>query len=191
VRIVGWPAGLLILLGTCLVVAVVASSRININEFSIHHFYKNRLVRCYLGASNSLHRKPNRLTGFDPRDDFPIADLVPNLKYQGPYAIVNTALNLNAGSELAKQERKAASFVFTPRVCGFAPSVTKEDEDVVRRRGDDLDRNGYRATRGYSPPQRARGSARRWRSPERRPTRTWAITRRGRWRSCSPCSTCA
>ena len=38
------------------VVTAIASSRININEFSLHHFYKNRLVRCYLGASKSRRR---------------------------------------------------------------------------------------------------------------------------------------
>ncbi len=33
--------------------------------------------------------------------------------------IINAALNLVAGKELAWQERKAASFVFTPRFCGY------------------------------------------------------------------------
>ena len=28
--------------------------RFNINEFSMHHFYKNRLVRCYLGRQQEL-----------------------------------------------------------------------------------------------------------------------------------------
>lgn len=149
----GRRAGFVVLLVALGVVAFVASSRININDFSIHDFYKNRLVRCYLGASHGVDRKPNRLTGFDPLDDFPLADLVPEGKepYQGPYAIVNTTLNLNAGSELAKQERKGASFVFTPRVCGFAPSVTKKDQDAMQH--DDLDPSGYRNTRGYSQPK--------------------------------------
>ena len=58
----------------------------------MHHMYKNRLVRCYLGASNSKKRKPNALTGFDPADDFSLAALVPEGEkpYCGPYAIVNT-----------------------------------------------------------------------------------------------------
>lgn len=149
----GRQAGFVVLLVALGVVAFVASSRININDFSIHDFYKNRLVRCYLGASHGVDRTPNRLTGFDPLDDFPLADLVPEgtEPYQGPYAIVNATLNLNAGSELAKQERKGASFVFTPRVCGFAPSVTKEDRDARQRDG--LEPGGYRETRGYSQPK--------------------------------------
>src|SRR4029078_13445601 len=39
----------LLLLG-CILVAVVASQRINVNEFSMHHFYKNRLRGVLLGA---------------------------------------------------------------------------------------------------------------------------------------------
>jgi hypothetical protein len=138
-------------LGVCVGVAWVASWRININEFSMHHMYKNRLVRCYLGASNEK-RNPNALTGFDPTDDFSLADLLPGNKkpYYGPYAISNTALNLNAGSELAQQERKAASFIFTPLFCGFAPSKTREDLRQVNR--GKVAADGYRPTRGYSCP---------------------------------------
>jgi hypothetical protein len=147
----GW---LLLFFGACVGAAAVASKRININEFSMHHFYKNRLVRCYLGASNSKNRKPNALTGFDPADDFSIASLLPDEenRYFGPYAIVSTALNLNAGSELAQQERKAASFVFTPGFCGFAPSGSKEDQHAVRQSCGRFEAHGYRATPDYSCP---------------------------------------
>ena len=140
----------LALLATCVVAVAILPLRLNINEFSMHHFDKNRLVRCYLGASHE-DRRPNRLTGFDPHDDFPIATLRPNdpeRPYHGPYPIVNCALNLNTGSELAKQERHGASFVFTPGFCGFDPPHSKEDLAVTRRT-DDLSAEGYRATPGY------------------------------------------
>ena len=145
---------LLLFMAVCAAVAGIASWRVNINEFSMHHMYKNRLVRCYLGASNSKKRKPNSLTGFDPADDFSIADLLPDDKkpYYGPYPIVNTALNLNAGSELAQQERKAASFVFTPKFCGFAPSPSKEDRRAVIDSNGEFEVDGYRPTEGYSCP---------------------------------------
>ena len=146
--------GLLTLLGGCLVVAVIASTRININEFSLHHFYKNRLVRCYLGASNSARRRPNRLTGFDPSDEFPLAKLLPDADppYLGPYALVNAALNLNAGSELAKQERKAASFAFTPAFCGFMAAASKKDLELAKRKESEFRASGYVPTLGYSHP---------------------------------------
>jgi hypothetical protein len=147
------PLWLLALSFGCLTVTWIASLRINITEFSLHHFYKNRLVRCYLGASRSANRKPNPLTGFDPADDFPISALLPDasLAYHGPYAIVNATLNLNAGSELAQQERKAASFVFTPAFCGFAPSRSGEDTYAVGHTSG-LDKYGYRPTKGYGFP---------------------------------------
>ena len=163
----GYPARLLdpggerlpaaaILLGVFAAIALVASARININEFSLHHFYKNRLVRCYMGASNRS-RRPNSLTGFDPRDDFPLASLTPRMTgaggqhnpYLGPYPIINTAVNINTGAELAQQERKAASFVFTPAVCGFDPALTGEQ---VKTDDGDPSPFGYRDTLNYAYP---------------------------------------
>ena len=84
------------------------SRRFNVNEFSMNHFYKNRLVRCYLGASHGSNREPNPFTGFDPQDDIPLRKLGPAREHDAPYAIINCALNLNHGSEFAWQERKAA-----------------------------------------------------------------------------------
>ena len=146
--------GLLGLLAGGLVVAVIASTRININEFSLHHFYKNRLVRCYLGASNSKRRKPNRLTGFDPSDEFRLASLQPinDPPYLGPFALVNATLNLNAGSELAKQERKAASFAFSPTFCGFLPAASRRDLELVKQKRGEFETSGYVPTLGYSHP---------------------------------------
>ena len=121
----------------CAGVGLLFSYRVDINEFSIHHFYKNRLVRCYLGASHTENRKPDMFTGFDADDDLPLArfDHAPPLKnrasdcdsrpvampapYAGPYPIVNCALNLVGGRDLAWQERKATSFIFTPKYCGY------------------------------------------------------------------------
>ena len=113
-----WIEVALILLAS-LLVSLGLGSRVNINEFSIHHLYKNRLVRCYLGASQRWNRRPNSWTGFDPKDDLRINDLTPAKGYFGPFAIINTALNVNRGSELAKQDRKASSFVFTPLSVGY------------------------------------------------------------------------
>jgi hypothetical protein len=46
---------------------------ININKFSLHSMYRNRLIRAYLGASRldqyGVKRTPNLLTGFDPDDN--------------------------------------------------------------------------------------------------------------------------
>jgi hypothetical protein len=79
---------------------------------------------------------------------------------------VNAALNLYAGAELAQQERKAASFVFTPAFCGFDPPLTRasaremesqnDTKEKGRQRQEDAKKTiepyGYRPTRGYAYP---------------------------------------
>jgi len=97
-------------------VSFLLSVQVDVNDFSLHHFYRNRLVRCYLGASNP-HRKPQRFTGFDPDDDLPLIWLSGD--YPGPYPILNAALNITAGEELGYATRRAKSFVFTPLYCGY------------------------------------------------------------------------
>lgn len=97
--------------------ALLMSWRVNINVFSLHHFYRNRLTRCYLGATNT-ERKPHALTGFDPEDDVTLAQLAG----QKPLHIVGTAINLNRGRQLAWQSRRAASFAFTPLHAGYEPA---------------------------------------------------------------------
>ena len=48
------------------------SRYVNINTFSLHGMYRDRLIRAYLGASNP-NRHPNAFTGFDRDDDAPLA----------------------------------------------------------------------------------------------------------------------
>lgn len=95
-------------------IALILAWRVNINLFSLHHFYRNRLVRAYLGATNN-ERHPHPFTGFDEADDFPIKDLK-----QRPYHIINTALNFTNGKKLGYQDRKSSSFIFSPLYCGFS-----------------------------------------------------------------------
>jgi hypothetical protein len=107
----------------CLVFALLISWRVDVNEFSIHYLYRNRLVRCYLGASVE-NRKPQPFTGFSDADDVPLASLqIPIAGTDGvddrPLPILNTTLNVVRGKELGLQTRKARSFPFTPLYVGF------------------------------------------------------------------------
>ncbi|MDB6157079.1 MAG: conserved rane protein of unknown function [Gammaproteobacteria bacterium] len=59
------------------VVALIASRISNVNRFSLHGMYRNRLVRAYLGASNCAidgeeRRTPDPFTGFALNDNFPL-----------------------------------------------------------------------------------------------------------------------
>ncbi len=113
-----------------LATAAALASRIDVNLFSIYHFYRQRLVRCYLGASRCKVRVPHPFTGFDPRDDLKLAELcstpLGKPQCQRPYPLFNTAMNLVAGKQLAWQQRRAAAFVFSPMATGY--SFTLPDE---------------------------------------------------------------
>jgi hypothetical protein len=108
---------LLIVMGVLAGVVLLMALTLDVNVFSFHMFYRNRLVRCYLGASNDSAgtRRPHPFTGFDPAD----SPMMTDLAAQRPYHIINTALNLTRASNLAWQERKAASFAIAPLFCGY------------------------------------------------------------------------
>jgi hypothetical protein len=63
-----------------LLVGIGISLRINLNIFSLHAGYRNRIIRAFLGASRPDHqRRPNPFTGFDPADNISINELRPGL----------------------------------------------------------------------------------------------------------------
>jgi hypothetical protein len=96
-------------------IAFTMGKFVNVNRFSMHMMYRNRLVRAYLGASRkSGKRRPHLFTGFDPRDDIRFHEL----GAQRPLHVVNITLNLVSGENLAWQERRAESFTASPLHCG-------------------------------------------------------------------------
>ncbi len=115
--------------------------RVDVNDFSMHGFYRNRLARCYLGATRR-NRKPDPFTGFDDHDTashgIAMADLLPanydplpgtifhKGRYTGPFPIFCSTINLSYGEDLGAQERKGASFAFTPLYSGYHVGWTGE-----------------------------------------------------------------
>jgi len=100
------------LTGITVVFGIVMGFFINANTFSLHAIYRNRLIRAYLAASckavdpkdaSPKARKHDLFTGFDPEDNFELHKLSP----KRPLHVLNGALNLVKGEELAWQERKA------------------------------------------------------------------------------------
>ena len=120
-----WPslaaaAWMIAALVIVLVLGLLASKYVNINRFSLHALYRNRLIRAFLGASNGA-RTPNAFTGFDEADNIRMYDLWPaeagpdgwptvGRANWRPFHVVNIALNAVATSNLAWQERKAMPF---------------------------------------------------------------------------------
>jgi hypothetical protein len=106
---------------------VIMAWRVDINEFSLNAFYRNRLVRCYLGATrvDDPTRVPQNFTGFDGEDDIQLDHLVRGGAPQGPLHIVNCALNLGGSSDLALHTRHSAVFTLSPLFCG-SPYVSRD-----------------------------------------------------------------
>ncbi len=107
------PTTALALTGLMLLLSWAMGRFVNVNKFSLHAMYENRLSRAYLAAS-VREGKPHPFTGFCSDDDMPIRDL----RGQRPLHVVNMALNLVSGKRLAWQQRKATSFTVTPYHAG-------------------------------------------------------------------------
>lgn len=112
-------AGALVSFLASVAVVLVVARFINVNRFSAHALYRNRLARAFLGSArghagiDSSTRDP--FTGFDDADNLQMA----KLRVDGHlYHVVNMALNVVSGDNKAWQERKAESFVVTPRHAG-------------------------------------------------------------------------
>jgi len=96
-------------------IGLVMACFVNVNKYSLHGAYRDRLVRAYLGASNDK-RKQNTFTGFDDNDNIDLHDL----ENQRPLHVINATVNLVGGKNLAWQNRKAASFTMSSLHCGSA-----------------------------------------------------------------------
>ncbi len=70
--VAGWCLALLAL-------GLVMSRLIDLNRFSMHAMYRDRLVRGYLGASRGKAREPDDFTGFDPADNLSMFELRPEM----------------------------------------------------------------------------------------------------------------
>jgi len=113
-----------IVLAGCAAALVLMAARVDINQFSLNAFYRNRLVRCYLGATRHPEdRHPQNFTGFDDFDDLKLTELVKpadpgGVSNLGPFHIVNCTLNLGGSSDLSVHTRHSAVFTLTPFYCG-------------------------------------------------------------------------
>ena len=110
-------------LAIVLAIALVASFYVNINRFSLHALYRNRLIRAYLGASRQ-ERHPDLFTGFDADDNIRMHELWPprpaadGANSRSLFHVINIALNVVATKRKAWQQRKAEPFTVSPLHCG-------------------------------------------------------------------------
>ena len=123
-----------------MVISMTMAAVIHTNKFSLHAMYRNRLIRAYLGASRlkeyGHERKPNLFTGFDRKDNPELCAMAPNGQLaQRPLHIVNMALNLAHGDNLAWQQRKAQSFTASSLHCGSWNLAYRSSSQYGRNRG--------------------------------------------------------
>jgi hypothetical protein len=106
----------------CGAFAAIASFFINVNRFSMHALYRNRLIHAFLGSArgkrgeDSTTRDP--FTGFDFKDNARVRDLMHPANRPRLFHVINMALNVVSGTNKAWQERMAESFTVTPKASG-------------------------------------------------------------------------
>ncbi|WP_300340622.1 patatin-like phospholipase family protein [Accumulibacter sp.] len=117
-----WPLYMSGPIAAFFVLSVLVLTASGPNSFSMHDFYRNRLNRAFLGASNTK-RNPLPTVGIDEGDDPMLRDLIAGkgeaaIVYR-PFPVWCAAVNVTTERRLGLSERKAASFVFTPLRAGF------------------------------------------------------------------------
>jgi hypothetical protein len=104
---------------------IIAGIVLDPNEFSLHGFYRDRLVRCYLGASNGGAPAPDAVWNIYT-DDIPLVSLQEAVREGAPFQILNTAVNLFGSKCLDVRQRNCDSFALTPISCGsWATNYTR------------------------------------------------------------------
>ena len=104
------PGRLLVAIALLLAAAGWVLGRfINTNRFSLHYYWRDRMMRAYLGASRKRAKTKNKFTDFDMSDNLQMYEVK-----QKPLHVVNVTLNLAGGDKLEWQDRKAESFSISP-----------------------------------------------------------------------------
>ncbi len=118
------PATMLAITAVIALAALAISAMVvvfvDINEFSLHALYRNRLVRAFLRASRGPDA-PESDTAFDEKDDLTLAQLWPSGPATGDphdaphlFHVLNATLNDLGGTRPEWNERKGVSFTFSP-----------------------------------------------------------------------------
>jgi hypothetical protein len=153
-----WPYWALLpwhlLVALILFSAVWGLNRVNVNRFSMHAVYRNRLMRAFLGSARDTDRTPDPFTELDPNDNVPLSLLAAPHGPRKLYPVINMTLNVSAGGPAAWAERKAMSFTATPLACGAAmlalPYSTRPAEGVFVPTVDYAGREGRYEARSHT-----------------------------------------
>jgi hypothetical protein len=151
---------------------VLLSARFGVNSPSMHMFYQSRIAEAYLrevlpGGETSLASRRDT-TGANSglaQEMLGLENLTPERTagYNGPYLLLNAAMNVTSSDEPAWQDRRAANFLFSPLYCGYQPARraikakkllgndgTSQELDQGRKwKPEKLSKYGYKRTADY------------------------------------------
>ncbi|MEK6335347.1 MAG: hypothetical protein AABM67_10390 [Acidobacteriota bacterium] len=126
-----------ILMGVC---GWIFGRLININRISLHFYWRNRIMRAFLGASRDRRHTKNMLTDFDPRDNLQMHELK-----QRPLHLIN--VTLNRGSRTHKRN----SFTVSPLHSGSYPLGYRDSRNYGGSSGISLATSAAVSAAGVSP----------------------------------------
>ncbi|MBI1822490.1 MAG: hypothetical protein HYR79_12355 [Nitrospirae bacterium] len=109
--------GLLGLFGGMAALFVMSGWMLDPNEFSLHGFYRDRIVRCFLGASNADTLAPDSVWNIKT-DDLHLTCLKESITQGAPFHIINSAVNLFGSKSLKVRQRNCDNFILTPTSSG-------------------------------------------------------------------------
>jgi len=139
--------GSLVLTSVVAFSVLVLSARFGVNSPSMHMFYQWRIADAYLHEVLPGGEAATEF-GKGAKEDCGLSGSSLGLQelsqeetpsYNGPYLLLNAALNLVSSDEPAWQDRRAANFLFSPLFSGYEPAR------VHGSRGR-LSKNAYRKT---------------------------------------------
>jgi hypothetical protein len=154
VTLQGWPpvpgevCPLAIAAAVVAAIGIAAWFGVNVNRFSLHALYRNRLIRAYLGASNRTDDEGypsdmNPFTKFAQSDNLRMHELwSPSSKGPlvatdtwRPFHVINMTLNIASTKRLAWQERKAEPFTVTPLHSGSSCKLFRSSRTYGDKKG--------------------------------------------------------
>jgi len=92
------------MISIALAVAFFMSWVLNVNVYSMHGMYRNRLIRAFLGASR-WERYPDAFTGFDPQDNVEMWKLRPQFIWSASFLDFDRLAEKLAGEEWWKDPK--------------------------------------------------------------------------------------
>jgi hypothetical protein len=129
--VLGVPPGMI--LGLASVVALATGRLVDLNQITIHCFYRDRLMEAFLPDVDKALR--NETGPAEDADSAALSTMCDRSRAVGPYHIINTNLVLTESDERTYRIRGGDSFTLSPLYCGSNATGWQPTRDYT---GDEL-----------------------------------------------------